>query len=801
MSVLRWPKKMQETESGRLPEGPDAYGLGFGKVADPLCSCERTLHISLFFDGTNNNDDIKNPWRDAKDQSHTNVARLFTAAIDRHEQGTFAYYIAGVGTPFPELGEDTYSTSGKSFAAGFAKRCVWGYTRVLNALYQSIAGDSEVRLLRDDVSRRICEALDVERASPDLKQQEQVLATLQQNRKDDGQRNRVVKKAWINVFGFSRGAAEARVFVNKLMKEWAPDGKIVGSIPYEVNFVGLFDTVASVGPPDSVNSVIKSDKFDGHFAWARSGNLNIPAAVKRCVHFFSIHEQRMSFPLDTVRMGNSYPQNAARLLEVAYPGVHSDVGGGYAAGEQGKARLGDSDKLSRIPLHDMYIEALKAGVPLLLHDELARLKPLARDFAIAPDVAKAFNGWLDKVIPIRTVEDAMEFGMRQNLMWRTLRARIGTGSYLANQPFFAACRQDKLTPNQVEKEHKKVAKQDDVLQRLRREEQDLMRESGEIASEVESAGYRGDIKAMLAGSAQMRAVQAKLVAKRLEIQCREELLYAQVAGKKPEDARPGEGADEIVTNDQTDLLEGAEDFRLLLASLHPDQRDKWQASIKTISRPATLGQVAMGLPFGIAGPILTSTAGAMTNSGPHLCVLRQNRPASDSSLVALVKSDVRVMYAAIAAYTPEDDVVLEHAPEMGDYLRKWTSVAAVDQFAIQEKAAIKLFDDYIHDSRAWFRVPNFHEYAPGGYGWARTFFVGNDTRVRHLGIKMPGTLDAMRDVANAVEKKVRATRDATLDAVGDAAAKGVDAILDGAAAEGRRVLEKVLPTSFPIPRL
>jgi hypothetical protein len=45
---------------------------------------------------------------------------------------------------------------------------------------------------------------------------------------------------------------------------------------------------------------------------------------------------------------------------VVYPGVHSDVGGGYAPDQQGRSNL-----LARIPLRHMYAEALKAGVPLL----------------------------------------------------------------------------------------------------------------------------------------------------------------------------------------------------------------------------------------------------------------------------------------------------------------------------------------------------------------------------------------------------------------------------------------------------
>ncbi|AHI74244.1 hypothetical protein BTRA_1661 [Burkholderia thailandensis USAMRU Malaysia  len=45
--------------------------------------------------------------------------------------------------------------------------------------------------------------------------------------------------------------------------------------------------------------------------------------------------------------------------EVVYPGVHSDVGGGYGPEEQGREQ-----DLSLIPLRHMYAEALRAGVPL-----------------------------------------------------------------------------------------------------------------------------------------------------------------------------------------------------------------------------------------------------------------------------------------------------------------------------------------------------------------------------------------------------------------------------------------------------
>ncbi|MDF6809533.1 DUF2235 domain-containing protein, partial [Escherichia coli] len=134
----------------------------------------------------------------------------------------------------------------------------------------------------------------------------------------------------------------------------------------------------------------------------------------------------MSFPLDTIMEGQAYPGGAGQRLEVAYPGEHSDVGGGYPPGAQGKARAGDADKLSQIPLHHMYIEALRWGVPLLVGEDISKSPYMRDDFALSQSVVNAFNAWLDKMGEISTVTDAMRIGMRQNLAWRTLRARWNT---------------------------------------------------------------------------------------------------------------------------------------------------------------------------------------------------------------------------------------------------------------------------------------------------------------------------------------------------------------------------------------
>ena len=183
----------------------------------------------------------------------------------------------------------------------------------------------------------------------------------------------------IAAFGFSRGAAAARAFARRIADKSERAGARwvwkAGGHPVRLYFLGLFDTVASVGVPATVRKyrtlippnvssigwlpVLIASTADGHAAWA--GNLRIPPMVERCVHYCAAHEIRNSFPLDTVLENGRYPDNC---VEVFYPGAHSDVGGGYRPGEGGR----NSNRfamLSLVPLKAMYDEAIKAGVPLV----------------------------------------------------------------------------------------------------------------------------------------------------------------------------------------------------------------------------------------------------------------------------------------------------------------------------------------------------------------------------------------------------------------------------------------------------
>ena len=193
-----------------------------------------------------------------------------------------------------------------------------------------------------------------------------------------------LRKIRLSVFGFSRGSAAARAWVNLINNRW---GSALAGVALQIDFLGIFDTVASVGLAQS------TPHFDGHAAWAGDGFLEVPGAVKRCAHLVAALEIRGSFPLDSVCQGESLPSNCK---EIVYPGVHSDVGGGYPPDDQGRARggpAGDPLKISQISLAQMYREARMAGVPLAPKDNMLPDQKLM--FAIAPALRRDFNAYID----------------------------------------------------------------------------------------------------------------------------------------------------------------------------------------------------------------------------------------------------------------------------------------------------------------------------------------------------------------------------------------------------------------------
>ena len=371
-----------------------------------IVPCCRSLHISLFFDGTGNNEE--NDTRVARPPHPTNIAKLFhsTYAKNAEPEGYFAYYIPGVGTPFPKIGEMDYSNDGLAFAAGGEDRINWALLMLVDAL--SYATTKGAKRLDDSVAKGMLSSMQARGAfsgevnrrnaiTPLLKALESQAAQTQQPH---------ILGIKLFIYGFSRGAAEARTFVNWLTQ--LPDPKLkndhlkLAGLPISIEFLGLLDTVASVGAAHIMPGAA------GHMGWADNSQQlpderKFPGLIKCCRHFVAAHEQRLCFPLDSVRRPDgSYPSNTQ---EVIYPGMHSDVGGGYPPGDQGKSCNSVGEILSQVVLHDMYAAAFEAGAPLAIDEsnvtEVIRdisptrvLTASVRDeFDFSKTLIKRFNIW------------------------------------------------------------------------------------------------------------------------------------------------------------------------------------------------------------------------------------------------------------------------------------------------------------------------------------------------------------------------------------------------------------------------
>lgn len=76
-------------------------------------SCKQNLWLSFFFDGTGNNLSA-----DSNLLKHSNIARLYRAHKPNSiKDGRLSLYIPGIGTYFPEIGDDGGSALGLGFGA------------------------------------------------------------------------------------------------------------------------------------------------------------------------------------------------------------------------------------------------------------------------------------------------------------------------------------------------------------------------------------------------------------------------------------------------------------------------------------------------------------------------------------------------------------------------------------------------------------------------------------------------------------------------------------------------------------
>lgn len=136
----------------------------------------------------------------------------------------------------------------------------------------------------------------------------------------------------IAVDGFSRGAANARMFCSELTKEG-----------HEVAFLGCWDTVAAFMP------------FGPAQQETLFGDLHVSPLVKNAYHAVALNEDRASFEPNLMNAREG-------ITEVWFKGNHSDVGGGYADTRNSDVAL--MWMIEQAELHDLVFRTLDIELDL-----------------------------------------------------------------------------------------------------------------------------------------------------------------------------------------------------------------------------------------------------------------------------------------------------------------------------------------------------------------------------------------------------------------------------------------------------
>ena len=383
---------------GMTSEAPVAVIRASDPVMCDASKCETIVQIGVFFDGTGNN-----AGEDQPRLALSNVARLYDSYANEKKRGIAKIYIPGLGTKFPRIGEPGKSTFGGAFGSGGEGRLLMAMCSVIDSIYQITFNETWASF---DAINAMCCPDRPSRSGRRLLEDFGLTGSLNgtdQSAKCDffrqqisGLREKltlhaapVTKAIVLDIFGFSRGAATARVFCHWI-QQVARGGKLAG-IPLRFRFLGLMDTVASVGVWDGATNAI-FNRTGGHTDWAIPEHMLILPEIKNCIHMVAMHEIRKNFPLDQVARGDVMPENCN---EFAYPGSHSDVGGGYAPAELGLAmghslEDGDSRKLSQISLNHMFECAVAAGAPMSKRSAVGDSKL----FEISPAVDAAFKKFI-----------------------------------------------------------------------------------------------------------------------------------------------------------------------------------------------------------------------------------------------------------------------------------------------------------------------------------------------------------------------------------------------------------------------
>lgn len=161
------------------------------------------------------------------------------------------------------------------------------------------------------------------------------------------------KNLEFDIFGFSRGAALARHFVNHLKYHGVTYDKelIYESRRVKIRTLNVFDTVASFGIPLG----------DGGYSF----NINSNFILDKVNHFLADDEFRENFPAHLIiENDENYPIDIkdTKFEELVLLGAHSDIGGGYPHAKLEHNVI--NNELSKYYLKMMYDRCKESGIPL-----------------------------------------------------------------------------------------------------------------------------------------------------------------------------------------------------------------------------------------------------------------------------------------------------------------------------------------------------------------------------------------------------------------------------------------------------
>lgn len=243
-----------------------------------------------------------------------------------------------------------------------------------------------------------------------------------------------------NVYGFSRGAATARMFCNRIMNEKqltlkyedVPEEKFdLTKFSISLKMVGLFDTVTSIGA-DHLNDVAK-DRLGLEFQLPEKEptaqdvciDISKRQITGKIVHLLAAHEFRQKFAVTNIKhaVENGYG------FELALPGCHTDLGDGL--GTEGEIRNGkwyikgrDEEKTILQKYRVLYADATRELMPSL--NPLQLVLPSAKSEGRAKKENAAANfevvmsklttqGWYDN-----SNKELPEIVLKNNLIFEML---------------------------------------------------------------------------------------------------------------------------------------------------------------------------------------------------------------------------------------------------------------------------------------------------------------------------------------------------------------------------------------------